>query len=92
VSGPLTHRLLNAVMTVVTLEPVMEGVRHVNALRAQAGQAARGRVQVRLEQLGVATRVDLASLEDELAHASRAARALAEALTALERRLPPDPG
>lgn len=84
----LTARLMNVALDLATAEPVMEGVRHVTAWRARLRKAARDVVHVRLEQLGVATRVDLALVEAELARASLAAEDLAAALHALEKKLP----
>jgi hypothetical protein len=64
----------------------MEGVRRVNAWRGRARKAIRDVTQARLEQLGVATRVDLARVEDEIARTGEATRRLAEVLERLAPR------
>ena len=82
----LTTKLLNLALDVATLEPVMEGVRHANAWRGRARKAIRDASQARLEHLGLATRVDLARIEDEIARTGEAVRALTEALERLADR------
>lgn len=80
----LTTRLLNRLLDVGTAEPAVRLQHAVSRARAQARARLHDAAVMRLEQLGVATRLDLAGVEAELTHLTDAAARLEAAVRALE--------
>ncbi len=92
----LRTRWLNRALDVTTAQPVVRAVHGLRRLRAQARARAHDVAVTRLEQVGVATRIDLAGVEAELGALVDVTQRLTDAVAALEAtltRLPaaPDP-
>ncbi|MCB9522835.1 MAG: hypothetical protein H6702_05560 [Myxococcales bacterium] len=85
----LKTRALNRLIDVGTAEPVVRLQHAISKARAQARARFHDLAVLRLEQLGVATRIDLAGVEDELAHLTDAAARLEAAVRALEAAVKP---
>lgn len=84
-----TTAVLNRVLDVATAEPVVRLQHALSRARASTRARLHDATVLRLEQLGVATRLDLAGVEAELSHLTDAAARLEAAVAALEAAVQP---
>lgn len=84
------NAVLQRVLDVAAAEPTQRAVHLGTAAVARLRAASRRRLADALSACGVPTRVEQAQLREELARLDDATRALTEAVSRLESRVPPD--